>query len=71
MQREYVAVLCGAEPSGDEIVRSCVASSRQAAERRMAVDDGTDYVVMTRRQAEERGIIDLREWRTSRQRFGG
>jgi hypothetical protein len=61
MQREYVAVFNGSEPSGDEIVRSCVASSRQAAERRMRVTDGTSYTVMTRRQAEARGIPDYRE----------
>lgn len=61
MKREYVAVLCGAEPSGDEIVKSCVASSRQLAERRMRVADSTSYTVMTRRQAEARGIQDLRE----------
>lgn len=63
MRREYVTVLCGSEPSGDEIVRSCMASSRQAAERRMRVTDGTSYAVMTRRQAEARGIMDYRERR--------
>lgn len=63
MQREYVAVLRGAEPSGDEIVRSCMASSRQVAERRMRVLDSTSCIVMTRRLAEARGILDLRERR--------
>lgn len=61
--REYVAVLDGDGRGPDEIVKSCVASSRQAAERRMRVTDGTSYTVMTRRQAEARGIMDCRERR--------
>lgn len=64
MKREYVAVLDGSEPSGDEIVRSCVASSRQAAERKMRAS--ASCTVMTRRQAEARGIPDYRERRHAR-----
>lgn len=58
MKREYVAVLDGDDRSPDEIVASCTASSRQAAERKL---NGNLYLVMTRRQAEARGIQDLRE----------
>jgi hypothetical protein len=58
MKREYVAVLDGEGRHPDEIVKSCVASSRQEAERKL---NGDLYLVMTRRQAEARGIQDLRE----------
>lgn len=58
MKREYVAVLDGDGRGPDEIVKSCVASSRQVAERKLNSDL---YLVMTRRQAEARGIEDLRE----------
>jgi hypothetical protein len=58
MKREYVAVLDGDGRGPDEIVKSCVASSRQIAERKL---NGDLYSVMTRRQAEARGIQDLRE----------
>ena len=56
MNREYVAVLDGEGRGPDEIVKSCVASSRQTAERNLNSDL---YLVMTRRQAEARGIQDL------------
>lgn len=59
MKREYVAVLDGDGRGPDEVVKSCVASSRQAAERR--INESQLYLVMTRRQAEARGIQDLRE----------
>ena len=59
MKREYVAVLDGEGRGPDEIVASCVASSRQEAERK--IDKNQLYIVMTRRQAEARGIQDLRE----------
>lgn len=59
MKREYVAVLDGDGRGPDEIIDSCVASSRQAAERK--IDPSELYLVMTRRQAEARGIQDLRE----------
>ena len=49
MKREYVAVLDGDGRRPDEIVKSCVASSRQAAERKLNSDL---YLVMTRRQAD-------------------
>ena len=57
MKREYVAVLDGEGRGPDEIVASCVASSRQEAESEL----NSLYLVMTRRQAEARGIQDLRE----------
>jgi hypothetical protein len=58
MGREYVAVLDGDGTRPDEIVNSCVASSRRVAERRLNADL---YLVMTRRQADARGILDLRD----------
>ena len=64
MGREYVAVLDGDGRGPDEIVKSCVASSRQIAERK--INKSELYLVMTRRQAEARGIQDLREMTRSR-----
>jgi hypothetical protein len=58
MGREYVAVLDGDGRGPDEIVKSCVASSRRVAERRL---DADLYLVMTRRQADARGIPGLRD----------
>ena len=57
MNREYVAVLDGEGRGPDEIVACCTASSRQAAERK--INKASLYLVMTRRQAEARGIQDL------------
>lgn len=59
MRREYVAVLDGDGRMPDEIVGSCVATSREAAERRL--NPSGLYLVMTRRQADARGLIDLRD----------
>ena len=59
MRCEYVAVLDGDGRVPDEIVGSCVATSRAAAERRL--DPHGLYLVMTRRQAEARGLIELRD----------
>lgn len=64
MKREYVAVLDGDGRGPDEIVKSCVASSCQAAERK--INKASLYLVMTRRQAEARGIQDLREMTRNR-----
>ena len=58
MTREYVAVMERGD-GRDEIVNSCTASSRQAAEAKM--DPQGLYVVMTQKQAEARGLLDLRE----------
>lgn len=63
MQREYVAVLDGDGRGPDEIVASCVASSRLAAEARLDPRRQGLYLVMTRRQAEARGIMDYRDRR--------
>jgi hypothetical protein len=57
MKREYVAVADGEGRYPDSIVNSCVASSRAVAERKM----GMQFIVMTKRQAEARGLTDLRE----------
>lgn len=58
MKREYVAVLEGGEPSRDEIVDSCTASSRHEAEQK--INKSGLYVVMTLRQAKARDIQDFR-----------
>jgi len=60
MRREYVAVLDGDGRFPDEIVASCEASSRGAAESKLDPKRQGLYLVMTRRQAEARGIQDLR-----------
>jgi hypothetical protein len=61
MKREYVAVLDGDGRVPDEIVRSTVASSREAAKRTLDPRQEGLWLIMTRRQAEARGIQDLRE----------
>lgn len=64
MNRQYVAVLDGEGRGPDEIVASCTASSRQSAERK--INKANLYLVVTRRQAEARGIQDLREMTRNR-----
>jgi len=61
MQREYVAVLDGDGRYPDEAVKSVMASDRRSAERMLDPRRQGLYLIMTRRQAEARGIQDLRD----------
>jgi hypothetical protein len=60
MKREYVAVADGDGRYPDSIVKSCVASRRAVAERKMGLPP-EQFIVMTKRQAEARGLIDMRD----------
>ncbi len=61
MEREYVAVLDGDGRGPDEIVKSVMATDRKSAERMLDPRCEGLYLILTRRQAEARGIPDLRE----------
>jgi hypothetical protein len=61
MKREYVAVLDGDGRFPDEVVASCEASSRHVAENKLDPKRQGLYLLMTRRQADARGIQDFRD----------
>ncbi len=61
MRREYVAVIDGDGRFPDEIVASCEASSRRVAENKLDPKRQGLYLLMTRSQADARGIQDFRD----------
>jgi hypothetical protein len=60
MKREYVAVLDGDGRFPAEVVASCEASSRRVAENRLDPKRQGLHLLMTRRQADARGVQAFR-----------